>query len=143
VYDYVPGKQDWLDAGLPLDGELDPATLIGSRADAGIPTCGLEETVGQVRERVRAADGDAAVVLGEGGVVLGLLPGEAVEFADPEAAVESVMSEDPTTFRPSTSLQEAAEWMDEHHVDSILVTSADGSLIGVVRRRRLEDGRTP
>ncbi|MEV1082879.1 rhodanese-like domain-containing protein [Streptomyces sp. NPDC050211] len=38
VYDYVPGKADWLAAGLPREGQEAATPLAGDVADANVPT---------------------------------------------------------------------------------------------------------
>jgi rhodanese-related sulfurtransferase len=73
VYDYVDGELDWLAAGLPTEGRNADVPRAGDVARRDVPTCRLEEPIGQVRERVRAAGWDACVVVNDQRVVLGLL----------------------------------------------------------------------
>jgi CBS domain-containing protein len=51
--------------------------------------------------------------------------------------VEEVMSPGPSTFRPSLPVGEMAEYLDEHELGHALVSTLDGRLVGVVRRRDL------
>jgi CBS domain-containing protein len=136
VYDYVGGKMDWFAAGLPLEGEVADATLLGRLARHDVPTCRFTETVGAVRERVRSAGWTSAIVVNAPRVVLGVLEGGALG-GDPAMTVEAAMEPGPVTFRPNASVEETAAWMDRKGVDSVLVTSSDGTLIGVVRREDL------
>jgi hypothetical protein len=73
VYGYKAGKLDWMAAGLPTEGEnsLHPRAGDASRKD--VPVCRLTDRLGDVSERVKAAGWDAAVVVNEDRVVLGLL----------------------------------------------------------------------
>jgi hypothetical protein len=142
VYDYAAGKADWLAAGLPIEGALAGRTLIGSLADPNTPSCGLGEPLGEVRERLRIAGRELAVVLNTERVVLGVLGADAWE-KDPSLPVEVAMLEGPVTFRPSTSPEDTAHWMEHHDAREVLVTSSDGRLIGMldidVARRAAND----
>jgi hypothetical protein len=52
VYDYMPGKVDWMARGLPLQGEKaqEPRAIDVARHD--VVTCSLRDAVGPVRDRV-------------------------------------------------------------------------------------------
>ena len=52
VYDYVPGKADWLAHNLPIEGEQADAPTAGRLARDDVVTCRLDERVGEVRERI-------------------------------------------------------------------------------------------
>jgi len=49
-------------------------------------------------------------------------------------AAEEIMVEGPRTVRGTLPVEELAGWLDERRVPGVLVTSADGVLIGYVRR---------
>jgi hypothetical protein len=49
VYDYVPGKLDWLAHNLPVEGEQAGVATAGRLARDDAATCRLEEPVGEVR----------------------------------------------------------------------------------------------
>lgn len=66
-------------------------------------------------------------------IVLGLLR-DAELNANPRAVAETVMEEGPQTFRASARLEDALGYMRRHAVDSVLVTTPDGQLLGVLRR---------
>ena len=51
VYDYMPGKADWLASGLPKEGKLANIPTLGEAARRNVPTCGLRDRVGDARER--------------------------------------------------------------------------------------------
>ncbi|HKA09138.1 MAG TPA: hypothetical protein VKI99_01570 [Candidatus Dormibacteraeota bacterium] len=42
------------------------------------------------------------------------------------------------TFRPNTAVGETASWMDGGSADSVLVTSSDGTFLGVPRHGDLD-----
>jgi Mg/Co/Ni transporter MgtE len=87
----------------------------------------------EVRERVRAAGWDACVVVNEERVVFGLLRERELTKGAGEI-VERVMRPGPSTFRPNVPIEEMAEYMVEHDLISSPITSADGRLIGLLRR---------
>jgi predicted transcriptional regulator len=66
-------------------------------------------------------------------VVLGLLRAEELE-ADPELRVEQTMRPGPSTFRPHVPIQEMAEFMVGHELDSSPITTSDGRLVGLLRQ---------
>ena len=85
VSDYVDGKVDWMAAGLPTEGTNAQRPRAGAVARSDSPTCRLDETLGPVRERVRAAGWNACVVANAERVVLGRLR-ERSEAATPTCA---------------------------------------------------------
>lgn len=133
VYDYVPGKADWLANGLPSEGEAARKPRAGTVAKRDVPTCQLTETVGAVRERIAGTGWPVCVVVNDDQVVLGLL-GENAVAGDPHTPVEEVMESGPSTWRLSGSLAEIEQYMDRHGVDAVVVTASDGRLYGAVRR---------
>jgi Mg/Co/Ni transporter MgtE len=133
VYDYVAGKQDWLAAGLPTEGRLADRPTAGSVARTDVPLAGLEERVGDVAERVRAAGWDVAVVVNDRRVVLGLLREEQLS-AGPERRTEEVMRSGPSTFRPYVPIVEMAQFTQEHDLPSAPITTGEGVLVGMLLR---------
>ena len=73
VSDYAEGKLDWMAAGLPTEGTNAQRPRAGAVARSYSPTCRLDETLGAVQRRVRAADWKACVVVNAERVVLRLL----------------------------------------------------------------------
>ena len=134
VYDYEAGKQDWAAAGLPVEGNLAQLPRAGDVARREVPTCGLDDKVGSVRDRVRAAGFEACVVVNEERVVLGILREEQLRAADDEPA-ERAMQSGPGTFRPHVGIEEMASFMIEHDLANAPVTTSDGRLIGLLRRK--------
>jgi CBS domain-containing protein len=142
VHDYAAGKADWLAAGLPAEGSEAGIPHAGDLARRDVPTCGLNETVAQARERAREAGWSECIVVNEENVVLGRLSKRALD-GDAEATVETAMDPGPSTIRPSVALDEIVTRLRERDLERALVTTADGHLDGVLRlddaERRLEE----
>lgn len=97
------------------------------------PTCALTELVRDVQQRVREARADSCVVINKEGVVLGLIRDKLWE-SNPELVVEEVMEAGPATFRPHLSIDAAAEHMRKKTLTTVLVTTSDGRLVGVLKQ---------
>ena len=134
MYDYEDGKLDWLAAGLPSEGTNAERPRAGDVARKDVPTCRLDERLGDVRDRVREAGWEACVVLNEERVVFGLLRSQELE-ANPDLRIEEAMRPGPSTFRPFVSIEEMAAFMIEHDLDSSPITTSDGRLVGLLRRQ--------
>jgi CBS domain-containing protein len=134
VYDYKAGKQDWMGAGLPTEGTNAQRPRLVDVLRRDVPTCSLDERLGDVRDRAVAAGWDACVVVSQDRVVLGLLRAKELD-ADPDLPVEQVMRPGPSTYRPFVSVQEMRRTMTERNVESSPVTTSDGKLVGLVRRQ--------
>ena len=102
-----------------------------------VPTCGLGERVGEVREHMRAAGWDECLVVNGERVVLGRLRGTALE-ADGDTPVEEVMEAGPTTVRPDERLASLVERMRDKGVGSVVVTTSDGRIVGLLKRADAE-----
>jgi CBS domain-containing protein len=133
VLDYGSGKQDWLAAGLPTEGRASNVPRAGMVSRRDVPTCRLEERLGDVRARVEAAGWDAAVVVDDSKVVLGLLRREELD-GEPERRIEEAMRPGPSTFRPNVHIVDLAGHMVEHDLPSAPITTGDGVLVGLLRR---------
>jgi predicted transcriptional regulator len=90
--------------------------------------------LGPVRARPAAAGWDACVVVSDGHVVLGLLRARELG-GDPEQLVDQAMRPGPSTYRPFVSLAEMRRIMIDRNLESSPVTTSDGRLVGLVRRR--------
>ena len=133
VYRYQPGKEDWLVARLPMEGANATMRRAADVARPNVPTCGLRDRVAEVGARLRDGDWPLAVVVDERRVVLGRLRPRDLD-AHPEAVAEEIMVEGPRTIRGTRAASEMGSWLDERRVRGVLVTTADGELIGYVRR---------
>jgi Mg/Co/Ni transporter MgtE len=133
VYDYAAGKLDWLAAGLPTEGTNASRPRAGDVARDDVPTCRLDERLGDVRRRTRARGWDACVVVNDHRVVLGLLRVKELD-GPPQARVEEAMRPGPSTFRPHVGIDEMAAYMMKRGLENAPVTSGDGRLIGLLYR---------
>ena len=131
VYDYLPGKIDWLAAGLPREGASASTVRVVAAVNKDTLTCTLDERLGDVSTRVKAANTDACIVVSPDNIVVGRVRGKALS-GDPSALVEDVMDPGPTTIRPNTGLDETIELLRSKSVGSILVTDANGKLLGTL-----------
>jgi predicted transcriptional regulator len=133
VHDYVAGKLDWLAAGGAIEGTGAATPRAGGVARGDVPTCGLDERLGEVRDRARAAGWDACVVVNQERVVLGLLRAKELD-GDPASLIEAAMRPGPSTFRPHVPIAEMAHHLVDHDVDNAPITTSDGRLVGLLRR---------
>ena len=120
-------------AGLPTEGTNATRPRAGSVARKDVPTASLSERVGDVRERVRAAGWEAAVVTDRQGIVLGLLGAKELE-KDAELTAEDAMKPAPSTFRPYVPIKEVADFLVKHGFAGSPVTTSDGKLVGLLLR---------
>jgi CBS domain-containing protein len=132
----MPGKVDWMARGLLLEGEKASEPRAIDFAGRDVVTCGLEETMGGLRERVaRSPFGFAFVVSGDG-VLLGRLRKAALE-GDPADRAEDVMEPGPSTSRPDTPPGQLLAKLDRADLGTAVLSDPDGRLLGVVRRADL------
>ena len=133
VSQYVGGKLDWMASGLPTEGENASRPRAGTVASKDVPVCSLTDRLGDVSDRARASEWDAAVVVDRERVVLGLL--RAAELAkDPDLLIEQAMRPGPSTFRPYVPIKEIADYMTGHKIESSPITTSDGKLVGLLYR---------
>jgi CBS domain-containing protein len=137
VYDYVAGKAEWMGCGLPVEGAKAGVPRAMGAAREDVPTCALDERVGDVKQRVEAAGWDTCIVVNEQRVVLGRLRKKALG-SDAASKVEDVMQPGPSTIRPDTELEPQLKEMSEKGIDGALVTTARGRLVGLLYRADIE-----
>ena len=111
--------------GLPVEGEDGP--FVGEQVTA-LPTCGPDETVADARSRLEETGADEAVVVAGEDLAIGLVDAEALEGAADGDRLLDLMAPVPGTIRPSVTAASLAD----RDVDRVLVTTADGRLLGVV-----------
>ncbi|MDP8932400.1 MAG: CBS domain-containing protein [Actinomycetota bacterium] len=145
VYDYVGGKADWYAGGLPLEGRVAgrPPALRAARTE--VPTCTLAASVADARKEVEASDLDFVVALDDG-VVVGRVNRDALGGLADDTPLGGILEEGPTTARASDDLGDLVERMRRAETESIILTSKEGRLLGVLLRDEaeaaLEDGRS-
>ena len=133
VCEYKPGKLDWMAAGLPTEGENSKHPRAADVARRDVPTCALDDRLGDVAKRTGDAGWDSAVVVDGQRIVLGLL--RAAELAkQPDLLIEQAMRPAPSTFRPYVTIKEMADYMVEHDLVSSPITTSYGVLLGLLLR---------
>lgn len=142
VYDYVGGIADWKASGLALDGVEDPELHVADATRTDVPTCAPDEHFDVAGPRTDEAGWDVCAVVDCDGMVVGRLrPTKAHTENGP--LVEDVMEPGPVTVRPDGLLQPLVERMERRETPHVLVTSAQGVLMGallLVEARRLLSG---
>jgi predicted transcriptional regulator len=142
VYDYVPGKSDWTAAGLPREGESAGIPQAGDLVDRKVPTCGLDESLGDVLDRLPAGEDGLCVVVNEANVVLGTLylrnGDELRRAARNGATVGQAMRPGPSAVRANEQVEALVERMRDADVRRVLVTDPEGRLLGLFDRNRAE-----
>ncbi|HXN77194.1 MAG TPA: CBS domain-containing protein [Candidatus Dormibacteraeota bacterium] len=131
VHEYKAGKLDWLAAGLPTEGENSRCPRAGEASRKDVVVCGLNDRLGDVRDCATATGLEAAVVVDEERIVVGLLRAKQLELY-PNLAVAQAMRPGPSTFRPYVSTKEMADYMVEHSLDNAPITTSDGKLVGLL-----------
>jgi Mg/Co/Ni transporter MgtE len=142
VHDFVTGKADWLAHGLDVEGSDAGRPTVGRLARTDAVTCSLHERAGDVRTRVEASPYRFALVVTEGGVLLGRLRRAALE-SDRQRTAGEAMEPGPSTVRPDTEPTTLAERLRTRNLRTALVTTPEGVLIGVVLREDLEQSTSP
>jgi CBS domain-containing protein len=137
VYRYTAGEADWFASGLPIEGKLASVPRAKDVARTDVPTCALSEQLEAVRQRVQGSGWDQCIVVNDQGIVLGRLRQKELT-AEKEASVEAVMESGPTTIRPDTMLDDLVKRMRARRVESIVVSTSDGQLLGVLFREDAE-----
>ena len=137
VFDYVGGKADWFAAGLPREGSLASVPRTGDIARRDDVTCRLNDKTSDVVDKAREAGKNTVIVTTAGAVVLGRIRIDQLGD-DSEALAEDVMESGPTTTRADTTLEAINERLQVRKVDSILVATSDGRLVGTVYRTDVE-----
>jgi rhodanese-related sulfurtransferase len=135
VFRYKAGLEDWLANGFPIEGSEAQAETAADVADMDIPTCKRGEKVGEVRTKVKELGWDTCAVVNEALVVLGILRAVDLEKADQRWSAEEAMERDPQTFRLNARPEEIEAYFHSNPaVSSVLVTTPEGNLFGLIRR---------
>lgn len=124
--------------GYPMEGSEAPFQRAGNLARLDAPTCNLLERVGEVRKRVQEAGWDTCVVVNTERVVLGLLRSDGLEV-DPHLTVEEAMESGTRTYRLDAPLEKPDKYMEKMGFDSVVVTTSDGRLHGLLEREAIKE----
>jgi hypothetical protein len=142
VYRYQPGKDDWLCAGLPLEGRSASVQRAFHIARRDVPACMPGDPVQAIARRVAQERWPLAVVVNERRVVLGRLRPVDLRSA-PDARAGEIMVEGPRTVRGARPVETLRAWLDERNVQGVLVTTADGELVGFAWRDDVPEIASP
>jgi hypothetical protein len=120
---------------LPSEAAEADQPVAGDVARRDVRTCRLGERPSDVIERTRAASFGECVVVNDKLVVLGVLASDALDRRR-DGSVEELMGSSPPTVRATLSLEDTRKHLGtgKRTAASILLTTADGELIGLVRR---------
>ena len=131
VFYYKPGKADWLAHGLPAirENKNQEYLTVADCMQSEVPTCRLDEPVGQVGTRAEQRGSSVCPVVNEKGIALGMISKRDWD-QDPTASAEQLMDAGPTTVRPSDSLEKAEQTLQKSGRGAVLVTDSDGKLLG-------------
>ncbi|HEU4345562.1 MAG TPA: CBS domain-containing protein [Candidatus Binatia bacterium] len=121
--------------GFPVEQERPASRRLIDVMERQVPTCHLTDSAAQAKQRAAAFGLNLCPVVNEQGVVLGVVTADRWT-RDPGAPAEKIMEPGPTTLRPSASVNQATELLDKQDAEAVLVTSSDGILMGVFRRRK-------
>ena len=119
---------DWLSSALPHESTAD---LVGRHLDTDIPTCTIDEPADTVAHRHHDRTG-SCIALTDTGVVMGVATLD--DLTDDQRQIADIMTFGVTTVRPSEDTAALGKRMATANVDSIIVTSSDGVLLGVHHR---------
>ena len=134
VYDYTPGKVDWLARGLPGEGLRANDPTAGSLARQDVATVALDASTGDARSAIVDSPYGYALVLGPGAVVLGRVRKSALDTLSDGDPIDTVLEPRPQTIRPHMTGAKLKERFEGYGFRTLVVTRPDGTLIGVLRR---------
>lgn len=133
----MAGQADWLAFALPTEGKQAGKPRAGDVAHREVPTCLVTDRLGDVKAKVEGSGWNNCLVIDGRSIVLGRIGGDALE-GDAGQLAGDVMEAGPTTVRPSEYLDALVKRMKKQDVETILVTTSIGELVGVLRRSDAE-----
>jgi CBS domain-containing protein len=137
VYDYVPGKVDWLAHNLPVEGERPEAPIAGRVMRHDAVLCRPTDRICDVCELIARSPYPFALVTGDDGTLLGRAPSTALDPAS-ERPIWEVAEPGPKTFRPHASARNVAEVLADKGLRWAIVTTPEGRVLGIASRADLE-----
>ena len=136
VYDYTPGKVDWLAHSLPVEGERPDAPIAGRVMRDDVARCRPTDRIADVRDSVEGSPYPFALVTSDDGTLLGRAPLSALDGAS-ERPVWEVAEPGPKTFRPHVRAEEVAGVLADKGLRWAIITTPEGRLLGVASRADL------
>jgi len=137
VFRYSGGKADWMANGWPIEGLYADQTRAKDLALPDVPTCRLDEHLGEVQHRMQSSGWQYCVVVDKNSVVLGWIRSDDSE-KDSRSRVAQVMECGPRTYRLDAKLEKTVEYMRRNSSDAVLVTKSDGRLLGLLKLEDVE-----
>ena len=137
MYDYVPGKVDWLAHNLEVEGENANAPTVGRVMRHDVVRCAPTDPGTAVLDLIKASPYPFAVVASDDGCVLGRVPKSALDPPS-DGPVWDVAEPGPKTFRPHHSVDNVVGVLAEKNLRWAIVTTPEGRLLGVASREDLE-----
>jgi len=128
VYDYSAGKIDWIAADLPFAGT---AQLAGMFTRRGVATVGERAPAAQAMHLLDAQGFGPVLVVNAAQVVMGAAYYDNLASAAEDAEVASVTRFGVSTVRPSEDAAALAHRMAHREVTRVVVSRADGTLVGL------------
>jgi CBS domain-containing protein len=136
VSHYLGGISDWIGAALPIEGLSAQEATIGVLARRDVTTCQLGDPVEGILQRMGREAYAACFVLNDEGVLLGRIYRSDLRAGRGPRAADA-MRPGPSTYRPDVTARDMLARMREHNLHTAPVTTSDGRLVGLVRRRDL------
>jgi CBS domain-containing protein len=142
VFEYQPGKLDWVSAGLPVEGTAAIIPNLGTVTRRDVVTCRLGDQLSAVKARMASDPTSPCPVVNDQGILLGLLRSDVIQANGAKTAEEAMIA-GPVTFRPNVALEEIDRYLTDHKLGHAVVTTSEGELIGLagadeVHRRHAE-----
>ena len=137
MYDYVPGKVDWLAHNLAVEGDDPDAPTAGRVMRDDVVRCSPTDRAATVLESIKRSPYPFALLTTAGGTVLGRVRASMLDPSSDEPVWE-IAEPGPKTFRPHTSAEHAATQLAEKDLRWAIVTTPEGRLLGVASREDLE-----
>lgn len=134
VYNYNASKVDWFANSLPAEGTEADQPQLADLVEVDVPTCTLDEPARTVRARL--GDHEVCLVVDHHQVLLGSVDATTLS-PDDDRSVGTLMREGPGTHRPDMTVPEAAELVRKHPKRQLIVTNADGTVVGVADPDRI------
>lgn len=130
------GKADWVAAGLPVEGDHAGRAAAMTLLRTDVATCGPGERAADLPDAIAESPVPFAVVVDGRGVVLGKVRRGDAE-AKPDATAADLLVEGPTSTRADVDVTNLAERMQRADTRTVLVTTGQGELLGVLVREDL------
>lgn len=135
VYDFVGGKLEWLAHALAVEGSGPHHAVAGDVVDEYGAICGADASLDEIRTSLEANDAAFCVIVNDRRVVLGRVRSKVLTDT---SELGEVIEPGPATVQLTEPLGPLTERMGRAKVESILVTTAKGELLGVVQRSKAE-----